>query len=81
MKIKSWSTALLTLCLCSAAMAQKSDRYLEKPLPQGWGTDVSHAIPGDDTLFSEQIQPVDDQWWKAFGDPMLDSLILSLIHI
>ena len=77
MKIKSWSTALLTLCLCSAAMAQKSDRYLEKPLPQGWGTDVSHAIPGDDTLFSEQIQPVDDQWWKAFGDPMLDSLITA----
>lgn len=58
-------------------MAQKSDRYLEKPLPQGWGTDVSHAIPGDDTLFSEQIQPVDDQWWKAFGDPMLDSLITA----
>lgn len=77
MKIKSWSTVLLTLCLCSAAMAQKSDRYLEKPLPQGWGTDVSHAIPGDDTLFSEQIQPVDDQWWKAFGDPMLDSLITA----
>ena len=77
MKIKYWSTALLTLCLCSAAMAQKSDRYLEKPLPQGWGTDASHAIPGDDNLFGGQIQPVDDQWWKAFGDPMLDSLITT----
>ena len=77
MKIKYWSTALLTLCLCSAAMAQKSDRYLEKPLPQGWGTDASHDIPGDDNLFGGQIQPVDDQWWKAFGDPMLDSLITT----
>ncbi len=75
MNIKSWSTALLMVCLCPAAMAQKTDRYLEKPLPQGWGTDLSHAIPGEDNLFSGQIPPVDDQWWKAFNDPMLDSLI------
>lgn len=75
MNIKFWSLALLILCLCPAAIAQKNNRYLEKPLPQGWGTDTSHAIPGDDNLFTGQIQPVDDQWWKAFGDPMLDSLI------
>lgn len=56
-------------------MAQKANRYLEKPLPQGWGRDASHAIPGDDNLFSEQIPPIDDKWWKAFDDPMLDSLI------
>ena len=56
-------------------MAQKANRYLEKPLPQGWGKDVSHAIPGDDNLFSRQIPPIDDKWWKAFDDPMLDSLI------
>lgn len=37
MNIKSWSTALLIVCLCPAAIAQKTDRYLEKPLPQGWG--------------------------------------------
>ena len=48
MNIKVWSTALLILCLCPAAMAQKANRYLEKPLPQGWGKDASHAIPGDD---------------------------------
>ena len=75
MNIKVWSTALLILCLCPAAMAQKANRYLEKPLPQGWGKDVSHAIPGDDNLFSRQIPPIDDKWWKAFDDPMLDSLI------
>ena len=75
MNIKAWSTALLILCLCPAAIAQKANRYLEKPLPQGWGRDVSHAIPGDDNLFSEQIPPIDDKWWKAFDDPMLDSLI------
>ncbi len=75
MNIKVWSFALLLLCLCPAAIAQKNIRYLEKPLPQEWGTDTSHAIPGDDNLFTGQIQPVDDQWWKAFGDPMLDSLI------
>ena len=75
MNIKAWSTALLILCLCPAAMAQKANRYLEKPLPQGWGRDVSHTIPGDDNLFSGQIPPVDDKWWKAFDDPMLDSLI------
>ncbi|WP_274972857.1 efflux transporter outer membrane subunit [Bacteroides fluxus] len=75
MNIKSWSTALLIVCLCPAAIAQKTDRYLEKPLPQGWGTGLSHAIPGEDNLFSRQIPPVDDQWWKAFNDPMLDSLI------
>lgn len=75
MNIKVWSFALLLLCLSPAAIAQKNNRYLEKPLPQGWGTDTSHTIPGDDNLFTGQIQPVDDQWWKAFGDPMLDSLI------
>ena len=34
-----------------------------------------YAIPGDDNLFSRQIPPIDDQWWKAFADPKLDSLI------
>ena len=58
MNIKVWSTALLILCLCPAAMAQKANRYLEKPLPQGWGKDASHAIPGDDNLFSGQIPPL-----------------------
>lgn len=75
MSIKAWSTLLLILCISSATWAQKTSRYLEKTLPQGWGNDNAHAIPGEDNLFSGQIQPVDDKWWKAFEDSMLDSLI------
>lgn len=81
MKIKTWGSALLLLCLCSAATAQKGNLYPEKPLPRHWGNRAASAIPSsatahaDDDLFSGQILPVDDQWWKAFNDPMLDSLI------
>lgn len=77
MTLKAWSSTLLILCFSFAAWAQKGNSYLEKPLPQGWGTGTAHTIPGDDNLFGSQIQPVDDKWWKAFGDPMLDSLIAT----
>ena len=77
MSIKAWSSTLLVLCFSFAAWAQNSSRYLEKPLPQGWGTETAHAIPGDDNMFDGQIQPVNDKWWKAFDDPMLDSLITT----
>lgn len=78
MKIKAWGSTLLLLCLCSAATAQNGDRYLEKPLPRSWGSTAipsSTAASADTDLFSGQILPVDDQWWKAFNDSMLDSLI------
>lgn len=80
MKIKSWSSTLLLLCLCSAAIAQKGNRYLEKPLPRNWSytansAQTASATADNESLFSGQILPVDDQWWKAFNDPMLDSLI------
>ena len=78
MKIKAWGSTLLLLCLCSAATAQNGDRYLEKPLPRSWGSTAipsSTAVSADTDLFSGQILPVNDQWWKAFNDPMLDSLI------
>ncbi|WP_368131399.1 efflux transporter outer membrane subunit, partial [Bacteroides fragilis] len=29
----------------------------------------------EDTQIFQQVLPVDDQWWKAFQDPVLDSLI------
>ncbi len=45
---------------------QATSRYLDKPLPQGWE---------EDTQIFQQVLPVDDQWWKAFQDPVLDSLI------
>lgn len=65
MTLKAWSSTLLILCFSFAAWAQKGNSYLEKPLPQGWGTGTAHTISGDDNLFGSQIQPVDDKWWKA----------------
>lgn len=44
---------------------EDSTRYLARPMPQRW-------------TFSEsmtQTLPTDDNWWKAFEDPILDSLI------
>jgi outer membrane protein TolC len=46
--------------------AQEVQKYLERPLPDGWQE--------KDTLF-QQVLPVDDQWWKVFEDATLDSLI------
>lgn len=57
---------LLLLFFSSVAFAQTTPRYLDNPLPTEWAEDA--------TLF-QQVLPVDDQWWKAFQDPMLDSLI------
>lgn len=57
MTLKAWSSTLLILCFSFAAWAQKGNSYLEKPLPQGWGTGTAHTIPGDDNLFyNPQIQ-------------------------
>ena len=60
---------LVFLCLllgACAVKAQQVDKYLERPLPDGWQE--------KDTLF-QQVLPVDDQWWKVFEDATLDSLI------
>ena len=60
---------LFFLCLLLGACvvkAQQVDKYLERPLPDGWQE--------KDTLF-QQVLPVDDQWWKVFEDVTLDSLI------
>lgn len=97
MKIKTLGSTLLLSCLCSVATAQKGNRYLEKPIPQSWGSPVitpaittSHIAPDsaatsptspfsasseEGNLFSSPPLPVNDQWWKAFDDPTLDSLI------
>ena len=56
----------MLLCLPMAMNAQQAEKYLERPLPDGWQE--------KDTLF-QQVLPVDDQWWKAFEDATLDSLI------
>ncbi|MBQ8443469.1 MAG: TolC family protein [Bacteroides sp.] len=55
------------LLYCSLAMnAQEAEKYLARPLPDGWQE--------KDTLF-QQVLPVDDQWWRVFEDTTLDSLI------
>ena len=56
----------MLLCLPLVMNAQQTEKYLERPLPNGWLE--------KDTLF-QQVLPVDDQWWKVFGDITLDSLI------
>lgn len=65
MKQRIGGMALL-LFFSSVVFAQTTPRYLDNPLPTEWKEDTS--------LF-QQVLPVDDQWWKAFQDPMLDSLI------
>ena len=65
MKLRIGSITFL-LFLSSVAFLQATSRYLDKPLPQGWE---------EDTQIFQQVLPVDDQWWKAFQDPVLDSLI------
>ena len=56
---------MLTL-LPLAMSAQQAEKYLNRPLPDGWQE--------KDALF-QQVLPVDDQWWKVFEDATLDSLI------
>ena len=57
---------MFLLFLASVAFPQATNRCLDKPLPQEWE---------EDAQIFQQVLPVDDQWWKAFQDPVLDSLI------
>ena len=44
------------------------NKYLDKALPPEW---MENSF--------QQTLPVDDQWWKAFDDPLLDSLISTAV--
>ena len=57
---------MFLLFLSSVAFPQATNRYLDKPLPQEWE---------EDAQIFQQVLPVDDQWGKAFQEPVLDSLI------
>ena len=57
---------MFLLFLSSVAFPQATNRYLDKPLPQKWE---------EDAQIFQQVLPVDDPWWTAFQDPVLDSLI------
>lgn len=58
-------------------MGTEQQPLLGKTASTRLGTETAHAILGDDNMFDGQIQPVNDKWWKAFDDPMLDSLIAT----
>ena len=59
---------MFLLFLSSVAFPQATNRYLDKPLPQEWE---------EDAQIFQQVLPVDDQWWKAFQDPVLDSVAVK----
>lgn len=63
---KRWSLVLFIPLITVAIVAQ--NRYLQQALPKEWG------IP-EDSLFSSQTIAVADEWWRAFGDAKLDSLV------
>ena len=48
-----------------AASTQQDKVIIETPLPESW----------NDEKFFNQTLPVDDEWWRNFNDPVLDSLI------
>lgn len=68
-------TVLLSIMILAAgrvAAQQAGEEVLStaqatigKPLPDSWG---------EETLFNQTL-PVDDEWWRNFNDPVLDSLI------
>ena len=77
MKIRFWSFMLLTTFTLTVS-AQNVSRYLKAPLPQSWLGSQVVSPEGGSELF-QQTLPTDDQWWKSFGDIMLDSLIAQAV--
>ena len=75
MNIRFWSIALLFLILSPTVVAQRKKNYLENPLPQTWANNIPNASSINESLFSDEILPINDQWWQQFNDPILDSLI------
>ena len=66
MHIRTWCYAEVCLFLPITLPAQKEHKYLDHALPEAWQENDSDF---------QQTLPVDDQWWKNFNDPTLDSLI------
>ena len=65
MHIRTWCYAVLCLFLPITLPAQKEHKYLDHALPEAWQENDSDF---------QQTLPVDDQWWKNFNDPTLESL-------
>lgn len=58
--------ALLCLLAPIGARTQTEHRYLDRALPQAWSDEGSDF---------QQTLPIEDNWWRNFSDPLLDSLI------
>lgn len=65
-RLHTWCSVVLCLLATATLPAQTEHKYLDRALPSTW---MEEGIDFQQTL------PVDDQWWKNFNDPLLDSLI------
>lgn len=66
-----WYKIAFCLLLPVTLVAQNEFKYLNHSLPESW--------PESDSSF-EQILPGEDQWWKNFNDPVLDSILSIAIR-
>lgn len=58
---------IFSLVVPNCAMSQRNGSFPDSSLPDEW----------NGGRYFEQTLPVDDQWWKNFDDPVLDSLIVA----
>lgn len=65
-RLRTWCSVVLSLLAPATLPAQTEHKYLDRALPSTW---MEEGIDFQQTL------PVDDEWWKNFNDPLLDSLI------
>lgn len=65
-RLRTWCSVVLCFLAPVTLAAQTEHKYLDRALPPTW---MEEGIDFQQTL------PVDDQWWKNFNDPLLDSLI------
>lgn len=66
MHIRTQCYAMLFLLFPLTLMAQTEHKYLDHALPEAWQE--------NDNNF-QQTLPIEDNWWRNFNDPVLDSLI------
>lgn len=69
--MKRITLALCTSCMISGIAAQDPLPHSSSELPDAWAEENTQFI---------QTLPTEDQWWKTFNDPILDSIIAIAIH-
>lgn len=66
MHISTWCYTMLCLLFPLMLFGQTEHKYLDHALPEAWQETDSNF---------QQTLPVEDNWWRNFNDPVLDSLI------